>query len=432
MPTKIRQYKKSEQLLKKALNLIPLGAQTFSKSMIQFPLGVSPYYLDSGLGSHVWDVDGNEYIDFVNGLLSVLLGYRDSDIDAVVLEQIQRGVSFSLSHALEIEVAEQIVAMVPSAEMVRFGKNGSDATSGAVRLARAYTGREHIVVCGYHGWQDWYIGSTTRNLGVPKSTQALTHRFSYNDITSLEEIFAHHIDQIAAVIMEPMYAIFPQNNFLQQVKELTHRNGALLIFDEIVTGFRFAKGGAQEYFGVIPDLTTLGKGMGNGYPISAIAGRRDVMALMEDIFYSFTFGGETLSLAATKATLNKINTQPVIKTMEAKGLKIIEGVKSLIKSHDLEVVLDITGHPSLSMIIFKDAGNYTLWDIKTLYIQEMLACGILTLGTHNISYAHTDTDINVLLSTYDDVFGLIKKSIYGKTLHSELRCEPLKPLFKIR
>lgn len=425
-------YAKSEAMLERALKSIPLGTQTFSKSKTQYPLGVSPYYIERGQGSHVWDIDGNEYIDFINGLDCITLGYNDPDINAAVMAQLQKGQIFSLPHTLEVQVAEKIIEMVPCAEMVRFGKNGSDATTGAIRLARAYTGRDHVVVCGYHGWQDWYIGSTARNLGVPKATQDLTHRFDYNDIASLQAVFQQWPDQIAAVIMEPMNIEQPADGFLQEVQELVHKHKALLIFDETITGFRFAQGGAQEYFGVVPDLATFGKGLSNGYPLSAIAGKAEIMALLEEIFFSFTFGGETLSLAAALATLNKLEREPVIATISEQGQKVIQGVQTLIKNYDLGQTLSISGHPSWSFLLIKDTANYSQWVIKTLFMQEMLLRGILTLGTHNMSYVHSDADIEGLLQCYKEVFAIIKVGLDHSDLEKYLQCKPLEPLFKLR
>jgi len=325
-----QRYQQSETLLERALNTIPLGSQTFSKSRTQYPFGVSPYFIERGQGSHLWDVDGNEYVDMIGSLAAVTLGHRDPDVDAAVRAQLDSGVIFSLPHRLEMEVAEQIVKMVPCAERVRFGKNGSDATAGAVRVARAFTGRDHVAVCGYHGWQDWYIGTTLRNRGVPEATRALSHSWAYNDIDSLEAIFKAHPDQVAAVIMEPMNVVEPMPGFLAAVKALAHKHGALLVFDETITGFRYANGGAQELFDVTPDLATFGKGLANGYPVSAVAGRADVMQLMEEVFFSFTFGGETLSLAAALATMRKLEREPVTATLTSQGLKIIDGLRSRI------------------------------------------------------------------------------------------------------
>lgn len=425
-------YHNSELLLERALKSIPLGTQTFSKSKTQFPYGVSPYFIKRGQGSHVWDVDDNEYIDFINGLDCVTLGYNDPDVNAAVLEQLNNGVTFSLPHSLEFIVAEKVIEMVPCAEMIRFGKNGSDATAGAIRVARAYTNRDHVAVCGYHGWQDWYIGSTPRNLGVPEATSRLTHSFAYNDIESLRAVFKQYPDQVAAVIMEPMNSIEPQNDFLSMVKEISHQNGALFIFDETITGFRYANGGAQELFGIVPDLATFGKGISNGYPLSAVAGRADIMQLMEEVFFSFTFGGETLSLAAANATMTKLQREPIVETLYNQGVKVMNGIKNLLAAHGLEDIITLTGHPSWSFLNFSDIAPYTQWELKTLFLQEMFSRGILILTTHNMNYCHSDEDISILLNAYSEVFAIIREVLDNKSLDKLLCCKSLEPLFKLR
>ena len=428
----MRTYHNSEQLLERALRTIPLGSQTFSKSKMQYPLGVSPLFIERGVGSRVWDVDGNEYVDFINSLAAITLGYQDPDVDAAVAEQLRSGVVFSLPHPIEMEVAEKIVELVPCAEMVRFGKNGSDATSGAIRLARAFTNRDHVAVCGYHGWQDWYIGSTARNRGVPAATRALTHSWTYNDIASLEKLFQELPHDIAAVILEPMNLFEPQPGFLQGVKDLAHKHGSLLIFDETVTGFRYAVGGAQQLFGVTPDLATFGKGLANGYPVSAVVGRADVMRLMEEVFFSFTFGGETLSLAAALATMTKLEREPVIETIYRQGSTIIEQLQSIIVAADASDFLGVAGNPSWSFFTIKDCGKYTMWQIKTLFLQEMFARGLLTIGTHNMSYSHSNEDLRQLLQAYREVVPMLAEVVRRGTLELALRCDPLEPLFKVR
>lgn len=425
-------YHLSEEYLARALKTIPLGSQTFSKSKTSYPEGVSPYFITRGQGSHVWDLDGNEYVDFISSLASITLGHNDPDVTAAVTAQLRDGVIFSLPHPIEAQTAEKLVEMVPCAEMVRFGKNGSDATAGAIRLARAYTERDHVAVCGYHGWQDWYIGSTARNRGVPQVTRDLTHTFMYNDIESLHALFRQWPGQIAAVILEPMNTTEPAAGFLEGVQELARRNGALLVFDETITGFRFAKGGAQELFGVTPDLATFGKGLANGYPLSAVAGKAEVMRLMEEIFFSFTFGGETLSLAASLATMTKLQTSPVIETLRKNGEKVKVGVQKLIDRHGVGHFLSVTGNPAWSFLIIKEAKPYTQWQIKTLFLQEMFARGILTLASHNLNYAHSEEDIGQLLGAYDEVFPLLRDAVDNAALDKYLRCKPLEPLFKIR
>jgi glutamate-1-semialdehyde 2,1-aminomutase len=425
-------YAHSEQLLERALRTIPLGSQTFSKSKTQYPLGVSPFFIQRGRGSRVWDVDGNEYVDFINSLAAITLGYCDPDVDAAVRRQLEDGIIFSLPHPLEMEVAEQLVKLVPCAEMVRFGKNGSDATSGAIRLARAFTGRDHVAVCGYHGWQDWYIGSTARNRGVPKATQELTHTWVYNNIDSLDKLFQTYPGQIAAVILEPMNVVEPLPGFLESVKELAHKHGAILIFDETVTGFRYAIGGAQAHFGVTPDLATFGKGLANGYPVSAVAGRADIMRLMEEVFFSFTFGGEALSLAAALATMKKLEREPVTETLYRQGRKLLEKLASIVNEAGAADFLGVAGNPTWSFLLIKDTDTYSQWQIKTLFLQEMFARGILTIGSHNMSYSHSDADLDKLFAAYSEVIPMLLDAVRTRKLEAMLRCESLQPLFKVR
>ena len=430
-PTQQR-YQNSLELLDRALKSIPLGSQTFSKSITQFPKGVSPLFVESGKGSQVTDVDGNTYVDFINALASVSIGYSNDSINAAVREQLEKGVTFSLPHQLETEVAELLIELVPSAQKVRFGKNGSDATSAAIRLARAYTGKDHVLVCGYHGWQDWYIGSTTKNLGVPDDVSALTHSFTYNDISSLQACFDSLKGKVAAVIMEPMNIAYPEDGFLEKVQQTCIENEALLIFDETITGCRFARGGAQELFSITPDLSCFGKGIANGFPLSAVVGRHDVMAKMEDIFFSGTFGGETLSLAAAKQVLLMVKNQDVIERLANLGSQLKEDVQTLLGKHNLNEVIAIDGHPSWTIMSFSDAGGFTSWEIKTLYLQEIFKRGLLAIGTHNMSYAHTSEDVELLVRVYDEVFGIISAAIIAGDLSSKLEAEPLKLLFKVR
>lgn len=427
-----RRYQRSMEWLTRAEKSIPLGSQTFSKSRTHYPYGVSPYFIRKGKGSTVWDLDGNEYTDFVSSLCAINLGHGDPDVNAAVTEQLEEGVIFSLPHPIETHVAEKIIEMVPCAEKVRFGKNGSDATAGAVRVARAFTKRDRVIVCGYHGWQDWYIGSTARNKGVPEGTRSLTHPVPYNDLAAVERALLQHKDEFAAVILEPMNVFYPNKDYLEGLKELARHHGALLIFDETITGFRYSNGGAQELFGVIPDLATFGKGIANGYPVSAVAGRADVMREMEDVFFSFTFGGETLSLAAALATMNKLTREPVIVTMTERGRAIQDGLRERIKKHGVGDFMGVEGHPTWSFATIKDHGNLTSWQIKTLFLQEMYARGILTVGSHNLSYAHSEGDVRKLLGVYDEVLPILNEAVIGGKIDTLLVCKPLQPLFKVR
>ena len=425
-------FKRSENYLLKAEKLIPLGSQTFSKSKTALPKGVSPYFVESGLGSKFFDIDGNEYLDFVNALASVTLGYRDPDVDDAVKDQLKKGVTFSLSHPIETILAEILIDLIPCADMVRFAKNGSDATSASIRIARAFTGKEHIAVCGYHGWHDWYIGSTTRDLGITTEGKKFTHKFKYNDLDSLDALLKSYKNKFAAVIIEPMNIEWPKEGYLEKVAELTRSNGALLIFDETITGFRFDLSGAQKYFGVIPDLATFGKGIANGFPLSVLTGKRKYMKLVEEIFFSGTFGGETISIAAAIAVIKKYKKNNVISHLEQQGTKIIAGTKELINKHNLIEVISISGHPSWSFINFSTKHEIPTLVLKTLFLQEVFSRGVYTLGTHNLSYAHSDEDIKNLLLCYDEVFKIISDVLSNGNIYQTLKCEPLKPLFKVR
>jgi len=424
-----RKLMKSREYWARAEQIIPCGTQTLSKGPTQFVRGVAPAYLQSGKGSHVFDVDGNEYIDYVMALGPITLGYSYPEVNEAIIRQLKQGITFSLMHPLEVELAELLVELVPCAEMVRFGKNGSDVTSGAVRVARAYTGKEKIACCGYHGWQDWYIGTTTRSKGVPKSTKQLTIPFEYNNIESLRKIFLENRDEIAAVIMEPIIIAEPENNFLEEVKELTHKNAAVLIFDEVVTAFRLALGGAQEYFDVTPDLVTFGKGMANGMPISALAGRKEVMSELEEVFFSFTFGGEALSLAAALATIKEMRQKDVIQHLWKQGGKLKDGYNRLAQEHGVTEYTKCVGLPAHAAIYFKIDGNDSL-ELKSLFQQEMIKRGILTMGVHNLCFCHSDEDIERTLESYADVLTALRQAIDENNIEKYLEGEKVKPVFR--
>ncbi len=428
----MKTFKKSEQFLKRALKTVPLGSQTFSKSITQLPLGISPFFAKKGKGAYLWDVDGNKYIDFVNSLAAITLGYNDKKVNKAVKKQLKKGSIFSLSHKLEFLVAEKIKEIVPCAEMVRFGKNGSDATAGAIRIARAYTKKDIVLVCGYHGWQDWYIGSTTRNLGVPQATKDLTYKFQYNNIESLEKLFNDHKDQVAAVILEPVNIAMPKDNFLEKVKELTHKNSAVLVFDETVTGFRYANGGAQEFFGVTPDLATFGKGLANGYPVSAVAGKKEIMDYMSEVFFSFTFGGETLSLAAALATLKQLTKKPILKNIRKQGEYLNESLEKLINKFQFNDFISIQGDSCWSFLVMNSTEWATTDELKTLFMQVMFQKGIFILGTHNMSAAHSKKDIDKLMKGYESFFTILTKIKKGEKIKDYLKATPLIPLFKVR
>ena len=398
-------FNHSQDYLNIALKHIPNGTGTFSKSRTSYIPGEMPLYAEGGWGAYLHDVDSNIYLDFVSGLCSSILGYCDPDVDNAVMEQITKGVNLSLPSCLEIDVAELICKMVPSAEMVRFSKNGSDSTMGAIRLARAYTGRDHVAYCGYHGWSDAVMINPPRNHGVPESVRKLSHTFNYNDVGSLSTLFNEYKDSIACVIMEPANYRMPHNGFLNEVKDLCHKNKSLFILDECITGFRFSKGGAQEYFNVIPDLTCLAKAIANGYPLSAIVGRAEIMELIGDpkkVHFSLTYSSECISLSASLATLTKINNEPVNDTIKARGKQFIEGMYDILNGTDYA----IGGHESWPWLLLHDVQR------ATVVHKELIKRGIMVNRagdkiSHNLTYSHSADNIDRLLDAYREVIPML-------------------------
>ena len=424
-------FLESERLLRLAEAVIPLGSQTFSKSRTQYPVGVSPFFASKGSGSYLWDVDGNKYVDLVASLAAVTLGYGDPEINKAVKRQLKKGVSLSLSSKLETVVAEKIINLVPSAEMVRFAKNGSDATSAAVRIARYFTGRDHIISIGYHGWHDWYIGSTTRSMGVPSAVQALTLSARYNDLSHVENLFEEAKGDVAAVILEPMNSVDPAPGYLESLRNFCSSNNILLIFDEVITGFRFARGGAQELFGVTPDLSCFGKGIANGFPISVIAGRREIMEGFKEVFFSGTFGGELLSLTAANVVLDKVRDNRVIPELYRVGQAIQQGLLGEISRNKYEFV-NLSGNPTWTFLNWTLSSDALQNKVKTYFLQEMFKRGILVLSTNNVTTTLSQKDISKILTAYAEVFEAISQALERDSLGALLECQPIVPLFKVR
>jgi len=427
-----RPIEKSKAWLERAAEVIPGSSQTFSKGSNQHVRGVAPVFLAKGKGCRVWDVDGNEYIDYIQGLLPNILGYAHEGVNFAVATQLGQGHSFSLPHPLEVELAERLTKLIPCAEKVRFGKNGSDATSGAVRAARAFTKRERIACCGYHGWQDWFIGSTTRNGGVPQAVRGLTHPFVYNDLDSLRKLLDEHKGEFAAVIMEPVNFWPPAAGFLEGVKSLADEHGAVLIFDEICSGFHFGLGGAQKRFGVTPNLACFGKAMGNGFPISCVVGKAEVMRVFEDIFFSFTFGGEVASIVAAMKVLDVLETTDALARIEANGRLLQEGLNVLAHEAGLQDRIKCIGYPSWSLIKFLDADGKDSFLVRSLFTQECVKRGVLLLVTHNMTAAHDPLAIEHTLRVYAEVCKTVARWLSDPHPEQYLEGEMIQPVFKVR
>lgn len=424
---------KSESWLARSSAVIPGGAQTYSKSWRQHVRGVSPVFLERGSGARVWDVDGNEYVDLVQGLLPNILGYANAAVDRAAYERTTMGHSFSLPHRLEVELAERLVRIIPCAEKVRFAKNGSDATSGAVRAARAFTGRDHVAICGYHGWHDWYIGTTTRSAGVPAAVQGLSHTFPYNDLPALEALLGSRSGQFAAVIMEPFNFVWPAEGYLEAVKALARKHGAVLIFDEICTGFHFGLGGAQTMFGVTPDLATFGKAMGNGYPISCVAGRRDIMDTFNEIFMSFTFAGDVSAMAASNEVLDILEEGDAYHRMNAAATALADGARVLADLAGMGTRFVTQGHPNWLLLKFVDEAGAEDVVLRALWLQEVTRRGVLVISTHNISAALGRAEVEAVLTAYASAFRFIGGLIAsGADLASHLDGPVPTPAFRVR
>ena len=414
-----RKFDRSQEAFERAKKVIPLGAQTFSKSYLQYPQP-SPLFLSHGDGGLVYDIDGNEYVDLVSALLPNILGYRDPDVDNAIRRQLASGISFSLATELEAELAETLCRLIPCAEAVRFGKSGTDVTTAAIRVARAYTGRDRVLICGgYHGWADW---SVERNLGVPQRIRDLTTR-----IPSADDGLAStrlQTNQYAACIVEPECGAL----FLRHLRELCDRSGTVLIFDEVITGFRYHLGGAQAMYGVTPDLATFGKAMANGMPLSAIVGRKNIMKRFDppdNVFYSGTMFGETLSLAASIATIKKMERDDVIGKLRKTGAAIYESVNRMIGNFGLPGdVIKLQGVLSFLRIKFLDD------QIAALFRKEMIASGTLIVGSNNICGAHGQSDVKRILKSYDHTLGVIKDVLDKGDISERLKGATVAPMVR--
>jgi len=429
-PARPEPYPESVRWLERALKVIPGQTMTFSKSLLQNSLGASPLYLRRARGAEVEDVDGHRYLDFTSALCPIILGYNHPEVSSAVAAQLERGSLFSLPDPSEVELCERLVELIPCAEKVRLVKSGSDATSAAIRVARASTGRDLVACCGYHGWHDWYVGTTSRPGGVPRAVRDLTQAFTYNDLDSLARLLETHPGGFAAVILEPTGVIRPWPGFLEGVKELTHRHGALLIFDEVVTGFRLSLGGAQELFGVEPDLAAFGKAMANGFPLACLVGRAGVMDALESVFVSGTFSSECISIAASLACLEVLERDRVLETIRGRGERFLAACQELIHRRGLAEVVSCQGYPTRWVMGFAETEADSALELKTFCQQELARRGVLFSGSHNLSLAHDEAVIDKTLGLYDEVLGLLAEVLAAGRVADRLEGRVLTPVFR--
>ncbi|GAA4772261.1 glutamate-1-semialdehyde 2,1-aminomutase [Actinomycetospora chlora] len=392
---------RSNQVQARLHDLVPGGAHTYARGSDQYPEHMAPV-LERGRGARVWDVDGNEYVEYGMGLRSVTLGHAYEPVDAAVRDVVGRGVNFSRPHRLELAAAEDFLGLVPGADMVKFCKNGSDATTAALKLARAATGRDMVAIADqpFFSTDDWFIGRTAMNAGIPDAVRQATARFTYNDLDSLRALFDAHPGRIAAVFMEAATALGdPAPGFLEGVRELCTAQGAVLVFDEMITGFRWSAHGAQGVYGVTPDLSTWGKAMGNGFPVSALAGRRELMELgglrtdAERVFLlSTTHGPETVGLTAFRAVVEAYRRDDPVATMRRQGARLAAAVNEVVAAAGLAEHVDVAGHPACLVFRTRDAQGAPSQGMRTVFLAELLRRGVLG-QSFVISAAHTDDDV---------------------------------------
>jgi glutamate-1-semialdehyde 2,1-aminomutase len=433
---------RSYELYERALQLIPGGTQLVSRRPTRYAAGVSPVYAASARGARFQDVDGNEYIDWVSGIGAIILGYCDPVVDAAVCEQIQRGTMYSVNHELELELAEELVRRVPCAEMVRYAKCGGEACAIAVRIARGSTGRDKVLFCGYHGWHDWYLAANLAETpglnahlfpgieptGVPRALQGTAIPFPYGDAAAFAGLLDEHRGQVAAVIIEPLRSEMPPDGYLNDVANLCRRSGAVLIFDEVSTGFRFGQGAVQPFVQVTPDMAVFAKSISNGYPMAAVVGRRDIMEPAARMFISSTYWSDTLGLRAALTTLRELQRRDVPAYLQQLGSELKRRINSAAAAADVPVRcagLDV--HPQLHFDVPDAAQKQQL---VSLYIQEMARRGCHGYASFYLNAAQGSAELQQTEAAAREVFLLMRRALDDNTLDAALECSTSQDVFR--
>ena len=406
-------FDNARQLQGRSHAVIPGGAHTYAKGDDQYP-ELAPGFIARGRGCHVWDVDGNEFIEYNMGLRSVTLGHAYPDVIKAAEEAMQNGTNFTRPSPLEVECAEEFLGVIDGADMVKFTKDGSTATTAAITLARAVTGRDKVALCIDHpffSYNGWSMGTTPVDAGIPESEKALTLTFHYNDLPSVKTLFDAHPGEIAAIILEPARGDDPVDGFLHELRKLCTDNGTLLVLDEMITGFRLHLGGGQKYYGVTPDLSTFGKAVANGFSVSALAGKREYMergGLRHDkervFLLSTTHGAETHGLAAAIATMRVYQREPVIEHLWKIGERLALGFTEVTREAGLEEFVHVIGKPCNLAFATKGPDGEPSQAYRSLFLQETIARGVL-MPSLVVSYSHTDEDVD---RTVDAVRGALK------------------------
>jgi glutamate-1-semialdehyde aminotransferase len=399
-------YEKSLELFREQLRLIPGGSQTNAKRPSAFAFGAYPIFVSRAKGCRVEDIDGNTYIDFVHGCGPIVLGYRYPAVDRAVRRQLRKGIIGGLLYPVETETARLLCEMVPCAEMVRFLKGGGEATAAAVRIARACTGREVIVSHGYRGWPDVWAAATN-NRGVPACLSPLTVSYPFNDLAAAEKIMDEHAGRVAALFISVLGEA-PAEGYLQALCDLAHRHGALFVMDEVITGFRLAPGGAQEYFGVTPDLACFAKAMANGMPVSAVAGKAEHMEVLADLAVTVTYGGEALSLAAAAATMREIRDKNVPEYLWHIGRRFMDRLEKA--AEESGIPFRCSGLAPVNHMQFLEVEGEERTLVWLYFLQEMAARGVLfRRGSMNaMTFSHREKDVEETAEKAAEVFRMLK------------------------
>ncbi|MGH6624617.1 MAG: glutamate-1-semialdehyde 2,1-aminomutase, partial [Burkholderiaceae bacterium] len=427
----------AEDLRRRAHRAIPGGCHTYAKGDDQYPVS-APAFIVRGKGCRVWDLEGREYIEYAMGLRAVTLGHAYQPVLDAAIAQMQLGANFNRPSPIEVECAEALLSVVPRADMVKFAKDGSTAVSAAVKLARAHTGRGRVAICVDHpffSYNDWFIATTGMPGGIPEEARNETVGFHYNDLASVERVFRDNRGEISCVVLEPARSEEPQNGFLASVRECAHRNGALLVFDETITGFRWAMGGAQEVYDVEPDLSIFGKALGNGFSVSALVGKREYMQLgglehtHERVFLlSTTHGAETHALAAAKKVIEIYRTEPVIDTLYRQGARLEVGVRRSIAACGLEDQFILSGRPCALLYGTRDQAGQPSQAFRALFLQELLKRGVLAPSLM-VSYTHDDAAIDATIEAIDRALEVYRRAL-DEGVEKYLVGRPLKPVYR--
>lgn len=428
---------KNEEYGKKAHLLIPAGAHTYSRTDEVFPSN-APKVIERSKGVYTWDVDGNQYIDYGMACRSVTIGYDYDRISEAAIRQIHNGNTATKASKIEVEAAEEMCNLFPWVDMVKFAKNGSTVTSAATKLARAYTGKKYIARCKEHSffsYDDWFIGDTVMNAGVPQEIRDLTLQFNFNDIDSVKDLFEQHKGEIAALIMEPCDTEEPVNNFLQDVRKLCTEYGVVYILDEMITGFRWDIQGACKYYGVEPDLVTFGKGMANGFSVAALGGRREIMDLggltpgQERVFLiSTTHGAEMSSLGALIETIHVYQEINVIDHIWAMGKRIVNGLKDIAKEYSLQDYFRVEGAECSPNFVVSGKDKKASFEYRTVFCQEMIKAGIL-MPYIAIAYEHTEKEVDRTLEAARIAMKIYSDALNG-SVNDFIRSNVIKPVFR--